>query len=174
MNIKVMSRSEVKRFTHSHIGLNNDKLKDQYFIISISDQYQNSPKFDVDPDCLGICYLHFDDVEKGEQNCITETDVYYLELFLSRAFNKYPHVENIIVHCGAGVSRSAGMAAALMKFYNNDDTSIFDNSKYCPNMTVYRMVLNKLMGDINEEEIKSKEEKNIMLWRKINGLDEDD
>ena len=173
MNIKVMSRSEAKRFTRSHIGLNNDKSKDQYLIISISDRYQEPPTFRYDPDLLGVCYLNFDDVEKGEKNCISEIDVYKLKLFLSGAFNKHTHVENIIVHCGAGVSRSAGMAAALMKFYNNDDSPIFDNPKYCPNMTVYRMVLNSLMGDINEEEIKSKEEKNIMLWRKINGLDEE-
>ena len=56
--------------------------------------------------------------------------------------------DSIIVHCDAGVSRSAGIAAALMKFYNGDDTPIFDNPRYCPNMLCYRTMLNTMMeGD---------------------------
>lgn len=172
MNIKVMSRAEAIRFTHRNVSMNNDNIKNHYFIISISNKFDERPCFASDPDCKGICYLNFDDVEKGEKNCITEHDIDLLVYFLVKAFKKNPQVENLIVHCEAGVSRSAGLAAALMKFYNDDDMPIFNNPKYCPNMTVYRMVLERLMGRIvDEKEIKTKEEKNIALWKGYNELE---
>lgn len=55
-------------------------------------------------------------------------------------------VTRLIVQCEAGQSRSAGTAAAIMKFIYNDDSSIFNNQKYTPNMMCYRKVLNNLMG----------------------------
>ena len=172
MNIKVMSRAEAVRFTHRNVAMNNDNTKNHYFIISISNKFDETPLFAADPDCKGICYLNFDDVEKGEKNCISEYDVENLMYFLVKAFKKNPNVENIIVHCQAGQSRSAGMAAALLKFYNGDDWEIFNNPRYTPNMTVYRMVLERLMGAIiDEEEINIKEQKNIAIWKAYNEIE---
>ena len=54
----------------------------------------------------------------------------------------HPTAERVIVHCTAGKSRSAAVAAALMKSIEGDDSSIFNNPRYKPNMRVYRMVLN--------------------------------
>jgi protein-tyrosine phosphatase len=48
----------------------------------------------------------------------------------------------ILVNCEAGVSRSAAVAAALAKFFNGDDTLMFKKS--CPNMFVFRKMLNAL------------------------------
>lgn len=53
-------------------------------------------------------------------------------------------MEQIIVHCEAGVSRSAGVAAALLKYAGEDQNQILKNPKYRSNMTCYRMVLNCL------------------------------
>lgn len=47
-----------------------------------------------------------------------------------------------IVSCHAGVSRSAGVCAALMKIYNGDDNEIFTSGKYVPNYYCYYTVLN--------------------------------
>jgi hypothetical protein len=68
------------------------------------------------------------------------------------------------VHCGAGVSRSAGVAAALGKWLNNDDGFIFNNFSYCPNFTCYRLVLNEALGSINEKELKELFTENIEGW----------
>jgi predicted protein tyrosine phosphatase len=57
--------------------------------------------------------------------------------------------KNFIIQCDAGVSRSAGVAAALMEYFNGDASPIFDNLQYCPNMRCYRMVLEVLMEDNN-------------------------
>lgn len=45
----------------------------------------------------------------------------------------------IIVNCEAGISRSAGVAAALSKIYNGHDSFFFKN--FLPNMLVYRTIL---------------------------------
>lgn len=49
--------------------------------------------------------------------------------------------QKIIVHCTAGKSRSAAVAASLMKCITGDDNFIFKNPKYKPNMRVYRMII---------------------------------
>jgi predicted protein tyrosine phosphatase len=56
-------------------------------------------------------------------------------------------IELLIVHCEAGISRSAGVAAALSKFLSGDDMYYFTCGRFRPNMTCYRKTLNALMGD---------------------------
>jgi len=48
---------------------------------------------------------------------------------------------DIIVHCDAGISRSSGVAAAILKYYTGDDSQIFDSRWFAPNMWCYRKVL---------------------------------
>jgi len=55
----------------------------------------------------------------------------------------HPEAEHILVHCTAGKSRSAAVAAALHKVLNGTDEPIFGNKRYTPNMRVYRMVLDE-------------------------------
>jgi predicted protein tyrosine phosphatase len=52
--------------------------------------------------------------------------------------------ESILIHCDAGVSRSAGMAAALAKAYTGDDMWFFRHKR--PNMLVYRLMMDTLVG----------------------------
>ena len=56
-------------------------------------------------------------------------------------------VTQIIVHCEAGVSRSAGVAAAIGKYLNGDDMFIFGAPRFSPNITCYRKVLNTFMNE---------------------------
>ena len=56
--------------------------------------------------------------------------------------DSHPNIQCVVVHCTAGKSRSAAVAAALMKSIEGDDSPIFNNPRYKPNMRVYRMVLN--------------------------------
>jgi predicted protein tyrosine phosphatase len=55
----------------------------------------------------------------------------------------HPEAELIIVHCDGGVSRSAGIAAALSKILTGSDFNIFNSKRYQPNMHVYRTILNR-------------------------------
>ena len=54
----------------------------------------------------------------------------------------HPEAERIVIHCTAGKSRSAAVAAALHLVLNGSDAPIFGNARYRPNMLVYRLVLN--------------------------------
>lgn len=61
------------------------------------------------------------------------------------AFMKYKdRVEQIIVHCDAGYSRSPAVAAALAKALGMSDEVYFSSGQYCPNRHVYRMMMNEL------------------------------
>jgi len=53
-------------------------------------------------------------------------------------------VDKIIVQCDAGRSRSAGVAAAIKKYFDGDDTQFFDDPYYRPNMLCYRKTLEML------------------------------
>lgn len=50
----------------------------------------------------------------------------------------------IVVHCRAGMSRSPAVAAAIAKYYDNDDKYFFEN--YIPNPLVYSKVLEALQS----------------------------
>ena len=52
----------------------------------------------------------------------------------------------LIIHCDAGISRSSGIAAAILRHYTGDDAEIFDNYSYDPNMWCYFKTL-KAFGD---------------------------
>lgn len=52
-------------------------------------------------------------------------------------------IDTLICACEAGISRSAGCAAAISKFYFDDD-KIFYSSGYIPNNLIYRTILYKL------------------------------
>ena len=71
----------------------------------------------------------------------------------------------IIVHCDAGQSRSAGVAAAISRYYNNYDFEYFDNPRYTPNMRCYHLMMNAMITyDLRREieaEEKAEKESNI-------------
>lgn len=54
-------------------------------------------------------------------------------------------VEMIVVHCSAGVSRSAGVAGAISLILNGRDEMFF-KGRYIPNRFVYRTILNEWEG----------------------------
>ena len=134
MRIEVMSREKAKM-------LSTYPRDERIAVISISDCDKTSPHLDNNPKngILFQCKLHFDDVESGISNCITDKDAERIVSFVNRNKDK---TDFLIVHCEAGVSRSSGVAAAIMKFLYYDDMPIFNNPLFCPNMTCYRKVLN--------------------------------
>lgn len=161
----VMSRSGARRFSFGNIA-------EKTVIISITDVDSDNNRFNRQSNIVGICEVKFDDVEKGEKNCITKNDAQKIVDFMKR----HEDVPNVVVHCEAGVSRSAGCCAALMYIYNGSDMEIFSNPRFCPNMTVYRTVLNAFMGENDdwtfpEEDANKKENLNIELWKKHNDMD---
>lgn len=162
-----MSRNEGKRYSY---------LPYEYktIFISITDVNEPNNNLKIGPNCLGILRLKFQDVEFGWDDCITPDQGSQIVNFV----NSYPEAEQIVVHCEAGVSRSAGVCAALKYAMTGDDMDIFRNGKYCPNMACYRTVLDAcerkgfgLYKPPSDEEIRSKDLENIYAWKRINYLD---
>ena len=135
-NVLIMSRNRAKKFTFQPHDFTSA-------IISITDvdKELNTLIVNTDNGVKWVLKVQFDDRDKGEPFCITEKDAEKIAEFVKKTADK---VDTIIVHCEAGISRSAGVAAAISKYFFNDDTAIFNNRQYCPNMTCYRYVLNAL------------------------------
>ena len=64
----------------------------------------------------------------------------------------YPDTD-VIVHCDAGISRSAGIAAAVLKHTTGDDSSIFENGLYDPNLWCYQKTLAALTAAEAEQNV---------------------
>ena len=58
--------------------------------------------------------------------------------------------------CDAGQSRSAAVAASLELYCNGDDSHIWKNCKYYPNILIYKTMCKNLNINISEAEIKEK------------------
>ena len=136
--VEVMSKQKMSKFMDKeHEG--------DYIVISI--RAHDSNKLDIpintESRIKDVVYFMFDDVTEGYENVITSE----IALSIRDFVNKHKDTEdrlNLIVHCDAGKSRSAGVAGAIMKYLYNDDTPIFGSRQYYPNMTCYTKVLHAL------------------------------
>ena len=170
IDIRILNRKEAKKFSYESHDFKTA-------IISITDTDKADVIFEKNEanGIKAVLRLKFDDVERDYKNehCITKEDAENIVKFVNKNKNK---VDKFIVHCEAGVSRSAGVGAAIMKALNGDDWDVFKNPLKCPNMKCYRMVLNAFIdaGYFDEdpmEEIKFKEETNIAKWKEFNEID---
>lgn len=127
-------------------------------IVSItgeSDKLPDFNKFDINnpnkSKVLDIFEMHFEDIDKkypGHKEP-KQSDFKGLKAFIDRYRND---VEELIVHCHAGVSRSAGCASAICKYLNIKDF-IWISDKYIPNKLVYKLCSNELGVPATNDEI---------------------
>jgi predicted protein tyrosine phosphatase len=148
MQVNVVSREKAIDFCrHPHLA--------QFVMISISNPYT---KYDGEPftsntnNVVDILRLSFVDADG-----VGDLDVYGKVATKDDIFSD-KHAKQIvefaekykdyifIVHCDAGISRSAGVGAAILKHYTGDDSQIFGSRRYAPNMLVYYKIL-KAFGD---------------------------
>lgn len=164
MKFEVMSRQVAEQYSRrSDI--------DKTLMISISDIGSSCPDIDTsNPSIVHAAFLRFDDVDVGDPHCITGNDAKHI----IEVYNQFKNsVDRIVVHCEAGISRSSGVCAALMKIHDGDDMAIFSVAKYCPNMTCYRRVLEAYYGKYDEEEAQKKYDVNTQAYLKQEGLLDD-
>lgn len=57
---------------------------------------------------------------------------------------KATDTKELWIHCDAGVSRSAAVGAAILKYLTGDDSAIFNSPNYIPNSGVYQLTLEAL------------------------------
>lgn len=115
-----------------------------------------------------ILYLTFDDVEEFTDK--DHFDIVLAGIILEFVDLYISQIDEIIVHCVGGVSRSAGVCAALKYIYTGDDIDIFSNPKYVPNRLCYTTILEKFYGGYNLEECDRKFNLNLELWKEANDI----
>jgi len=156
MKLLVSSRVEVSDLVN--LLSNSNPL-----VISITDPKSDIVKFNLRES--NILRLQFHDLEKdypGNEPAIIlfkkETakqikDFLFDSLCLGgssiAAIRQTVRQTILVVHCEAGISRSAGVAAAISMHFNKDCSEFFENGKYIPNRLVYKTLLDELNGQDN-------------------------
>ena len=67
---------------------------------------------------------------------------------------KHNDVPVVICQCEAGISRSAGVASALLKLYGMDEKEIFTKGLYMPNLLVYKKLLEVFGMPVDDEDLR--------------------
>ena len=133
---KIMSRCTCERYCmqkHSRSSI----------IISIKSSWDKEPPLvysNKDNRVVAILSLSFDDIdmEDDPKFAMNDEDGKRIAEFVKEY---YEQVELIIVHCDGGISRSAGIAAGIMRVYEHGDYPVFRNKGKHPNMTCYLKTL---------------------------------
>ena len=133
--ITVMSEYEAKYFAK--------QAKEKTALVSIVEKSREPIQFNENENIVDIFRLYLNDIcndifDKDDSNKMIlkapeQEDFNGLKDFI----DKYKDF-NIVVHCAAGVSRSAGVAMAIGE-YLGIDTDISTSKNYAPNMLCYRL-----------------------------------
>lgn len=163
-NIEIHSRSSMENLSHNLTGSKNCA------IVSISDANQIPPTFANNPAIIDIYTCFFDDEEDGPTSMTLNTATEILS-FVKEMDQQ--NIETLYIHCGAGVSRSAGTAAAIMMLWWGDDSQVFNNGFYSPNMHCYRTMLTAAGFGYTDDELLQKEACQYELWKIMHADDLD-
>jgi RNA polymerase primary sigma factor len=156
MKVSVMSRPELIEFT--------SKANDGIFaLISISDVgVESDIQINSKQSIYSHLSLHFDDVSSGVENCMTAEQANQIARFV--LWHKL-FVDEIIITCDLGISKSSGIAAAILMHLVGDDSTIFTNPRFSPNIYCYTLVLGAFLIRIKENELERKIEINKKVLR---------
>jgi predicted protein tyrosine phosphatase len=113
-----------------------------HIVISITSSPDDVARVRANMACRGILRLSFPDADAPSER-FSEHELFTPEqaaMIWNFVDEHRPHIERILVHCDAGVSRSAAVGAALARVLNGDDAEFF-GGRYRPNMRVYQTLL---------------------------------
>ncbi len=139
MEIIVLNEDQVQRF----------ETEIPHIVISIRSPKTDTITIPCNKSNAGVLFMAFHDLDhmpKEEHVCLGSIRPYVLfdeenaKEILSFVSSHINEIELIVVNCEAGISRSAGVAAALSKIINGEDERYF--KEYLPNRLVYRTLLN--------------------------------
>ena len=124
--ISVRSRTEATEF----------KSEEPWIAISISSHGQWPVLSEANR--VGLLQLAFQDIEfQSRSGAISPNQAEEILKFVET----HKNVDNILVHCEAGTSRSPAIAAAIANIYNKGEDKIWFHEPYIPNKLVYNAVL---------------------------------
>lgn len=122
-------------------------------IISISDpsiEYDEAPFCSKENRVSAVLPLSFSDadgpgkdvygLDVDEEDLMNDEDAVKIARFVNENRDKL-----IIVHCDAGISRSAGVGAAIAKYFTGNADTFFNSGRYSPNMWCYSKTMMALL-----------------------------
>ena len=119
------------------------QLKPNTAIVSFADEEDDFLDFPKDTDVLKVAFYDI-------RPYTTVKEHYDKVLPEASDIAKYVHQKikegkNIICQCDYGISRSAGLAAAIMQRYAHKGINVFADYRYTPNQFVYNKVYQELI-----------------------------
>lgn len=147
--VSVMSRAKIAAMIRS--------FPENACVISI-----NTPGEGYLPFTVPVLYLDFPDIE--DNSGISHWDAEKIAHFVMHNIsNGNAH---IFVHCDQGVTRSAGVAAAILRAYGKDESQILDCSDYCINSRCYEFVLKAFYIDVTSNEVLDAKQRSKLAYLK--------
>lgn len=109
-------------------------------IISITSTLEDDVVFEYNKNIKNIFRMKFNDVLDDNSDFAhpKQSDFNGLKNFIDNL-----DCELLIVHCFAGVSRSAAVAAAIFKYFKSN-INLFEHKDYEPNVLVYNLACKEL------------------------------
>ena len=136
MKVSILSRSEMFNL------IEKKELSSKEAIVSFADEEEDFLDFPDNVDVLKVVFYdvrpmsvakeHYDRILPEAKDIAAFVD------------KKIKEGKNIICQCDYGISRSAGLAAAIMENYAHRGIDVFANYRYTPNQFVFRKVYNEL------------------------------
>jgi len=129
----------VKFVVYSRLQILRLDLQESHAVISIREPGSDMPAIPRNELCRGILSLSFHDLHRPERpDVILFTAEHAREIFDFFTAVR-PELETLVIHCEAGISRSAAVAAALSRATIGADSFFFEH--YAPNPLVYSTLL---------------------------------
>ena len=149
-NIQMMGKAQCTMFT-------TRDLEEDCVIISINDTGYNTVIYDNEH-IVDTLKLWFDDIwekehEDEDLKLMRKTDAIKIKMFIDTYKDK---VNNIAVHCTAGISRSGAVGCVISRYLNGDDSYLLATGKYIPNKYVYKLMCETFGLEYSEELFKEK------------------
>ena len=137
MKVSILSKSELFRL------IEKKELPSNTAIVSFADEKDDFLDFPEKADVLKVVFYDIrpsSTVESHYDSLLPEAKD--IAIFVNK---KIKEGKDIICQCDYGISRSAGLAAAILERYAHRGIDIFANYKYTPNQFVYNKVYQQLM-----------------------------
>lgn len=146
--IDVLSRYEMEQY--------NNRLDETCIVISI-----NTPGRKPIP--VHALTLHLDIVDTATDRGITARDALAIAIFVQKSVAKGKN--HVVIHSDQGISRSAGIAAGLMRAYHMDTKRIINDGHFCINGRCYEYVCRAFHLSVTQKTIESDVTRNHQMHR---------
>ncbi len=137
MKVSILSKSELYKL------IENNELTNKSAIVSFADEEDEFLDFPKDIDVLKVVFYDIrpSSVVKEHYDSLLP-EAKDIASFVSQKINEG---KDIICQCDYGISRSAGLAAAILERYAHKGLEVFTDYRYTPNLFVYNKVYRELM-----------------------------